>query len=548
MQQCGGGAALAKSTHLRACAARAIEDAGVLLDYHDCLLFLLAYPENAALHRTAERELERVAAAAKQLVERGSARERARLANSGVAWAPMTFAFGYDVVRWLARDHAGRVEIDSFDPGGASLPELLRLTLPALESELVAAEDVDAAEFLADASTGRRGSQLGWLVDQVEQLPCADIVRERLFDGLKAYVAIQPGASALSRTFVRGLRAKVFHHRAPLQRAVDARAIVDRPLAPLRRLDRSQAVHLLDSGRAMLMSLGRETDALAAAAPEGVEYHELGRGISIALYTMRPERRLALDSHVGFMLFKNSVPVAYGGGWPFFATCRIGVNIFAPYRGAESSLLFCEILRVYRQRFGIAHFVAEPSQFGAGNREGLESGAFWFYYRLGFRPVDARIAALAADEYEKIRGDRVYRAPLPVLRRFTRSDIELRLGDAPATGPCDPAELSVAVTAWIAKRFHGDRGAAVKYALRRTTRALGILGTENWPEAQRSALLALCPLLAMIPDLAAWTQRDKARLTALVRAKGGNEYHFFALLRSHARLESALSALVAVAD
>jgi len=548
MQQCGGDAALAKSMHLRACAAGAIEDASVLLDYHDCLLFLLAYPESATLHRAASRELERVAVAARQMLERGKARERAKLANTGVAWAPMTIAFGYEVVRWLAREHAGHAEIDSFDAAGASLPELLRLTLPPLESELLAGEDMEPAEFLADASAGRRGSQLGWLVDEIERLPCAEASRERLFDALKAYVAIKPGATSLSRTFVRGLRGQIFHHRGPLQRTVDPGMILDQPLAPPRRLDRGRAAHLLDSGRAMLASLGRETDALAAAAPEGVEYHELGRGTSIALYTMRPERRLALDSHVGFMLFKNAVPVAYGGGWPFFATCKIGVNIFAPYRGAESSLLFCQVLRVYRQRFGIAHFVAEPSQFGAGNREGLESGAFWFYYRLGFRPVDAPIAVLAADEYAKIRNDRTYRAPLPVLRRFTRSDLELRLRDAPATAPCDPAELSRAVTAWIAGRFHGDRGAAMKYAWRRATNALGMHDGENWPDAPRAAMLALCPLFAMIPNLAEWPERDKARLIALVRAKGGNEYRFFALLRSHARFESALRALTAAAD
>ncbi len=157
---------------------------------------------------------------------------------------------------------------------------------------------------------------------------------------------------------------------------------MSRPLAPPRALTRAQRRQVLDAGRAMLASLGRETDALAAAEPDGVEYHVLGRGVAIALYTMAPGRRLPLDSHVGFMLFKNSLPVGYGGAWPFLGTAKIGVNIFAPYRGGESAHLFCQVLRVYRQRFGIDHFIAEPSQFGGGNREGLESGAFWFYYRL----------------------------------------------------------------------------------------------------------------------------------------------------------------------
>jgi hypothetical protein len=105
--------------------------------------------------------------------------------------------------------------------------------------------------------------------------------------------------------------------------------------------------------------------------------------VAIALYTMAPGRRLPLDSHVGFMLFKNSLPVAYGGAWPFLGTAKIGVNIFAPYRGGESAHLFCKVLRVYSQRFGIGHFIAEPSQFGGATRR---LSPRLVYYRLGFRP------------------------------------------------------------------------------------------------------------------------------------------------------------------
>ncbi len=185
----------------------------------------------------------------------------------------------------------------------------------------------------------------------------------------------------------------------------------------------------------MLASLGRETDAISAAEPAGIEHHALGRGVTIALYVMAPGRRLPLDSHVGFMLFKNSIPVGYGGGWPFLTTAKIGVNIFPPFRGGESAFLFCQVLRVYHQRFGVDRFIAEPSQFGGGNREGLESGAFWFYYRLGFRPVAVRLAALAAEEYARMQRTPGYRPPLPVLRRFTRSDIELRLHPESARAP-----------------------------------------------------------------------------------------------------------------
>jgi hypothetical protein len=532
-----------KAALLRECGRSTLSDPETLLAYHDCLLFLLAYPESPRLHAAAQRELFRVAAAARVLLELGPARARARLANSGVAWAPMTIAFGYDIARWLAIEHPSHAEIDSFDDNGVPLPELLRHVLPAMEFELLSGE-AGPDEFLREASSGHRGTRLQWLIAQFAALPCTDSLREHLFDSLKAFVRISPGATALSRTFVRGPGERTYYHRGELKRAVDPQALISRPLAPPRALTRPQRRHVLDAGRAMLASLGRETDALAAAGPEDVEYHVLGRGVAIALYTMAPGRRLPLDSHVGFMLFKNSLPVGYGGAWPFLGTAKVGVNVFAPYRGGESAYLFCQVLRVYGQRFGIDHFIAEPSQFGGGNREGLESGAFWFYYRLGFRPVDAALAALAAEEYQRMRNTSGYRPPLPVMRRITRSDIELRSSSsAPVPAPCDPADLSLAVSAWIAKRFHGNRRKAVAAATRIATQALRVGETSGWPEAERAAFQSYCLILCRIRDLARWPATDKARAVAVARAKGGNEFRYYDLLQRHARLQAALREL-----
>ncbi len=258
----------------------------------------------------------------------------------------------------------------------------------------------------------------------------------------------------------------------------------------------------------MLAALGRETDAIALAYPDGVAWHELGRGIAVALYTMEPARRSPLDSHVGMMLFKNGIPVGYGGGWPFAGTCRIGINIFAPFRGGESALLFAQVLRVYRQRFGVGRFVVEPTQFGGANKEGLQSGAFWFYYRLGFRPIGARSARLASDEWARMQADRTYRTGIPALRQFTRSDIELRMRDV---GACEPADLSSAVTAWIGARYGGERGRALSAARRIVLRALGGIDDRRWPVEQQVAFRELALVVARIHDLAAVARPGQAR-------------------------------------
>ncbi len=525
---------------LLAAAGRRIDAAAVVVAYHDLLLFLLAYPASIALRDLAWQELARVADAAHALVETGSRRSRRQLRGTGVAWSDITIAFGWGIARWLVERFPEYAELDSFADGTLPLADFLRHALPAAEAELAAD---DAGDLLAQASAGTPGSRLGWLVAHWERLPCDDALRETLFDALAAFIRIEPRDSRLSRTFARGIPGRTYCHDR-LLRNVDAAAILATPLPPPVSLSREHREGLVDTARAVLAMLGRETDPITQADRLRTRCYRLGRGVTIALYSARPARRPAFDSHVGFMLFKNAVPIAYGGGWPFLATCRIGVNVLAPFRGGESAWLFCQVLRTYRALFGVGRFLVEPYQFGAGNREGLASGAFWFYWRLGFRPVEQGLRSLGEQEFARMKREAGYRTPIETLRRFTRSDLELPCGETKVED-ADPADLAAAVTAWISRRFRADRRRAETFAVRHVARALGVRGIERWPPDERAAFVALAPLVGQLPGLARWPDRDRRRLVAWMRAKGGDEYRFFALLHRHARLRNALGALAA---
>jgi hypothetical protein len=529
----------AKARALAAGASSDLTEPAALLAYHDCLLCLAAYPETRQLLATTRRELRRVAAAAHALYSRGPARGRAKLANTGVAGTEVTINFGWDIARWLVARFPRRAELDSFGDDGVPPPQILAESLAPMEFELAASE-ADALEFIAAASAGGRKSRLAWLVDAVQRLPCSDALRATLWDAMQPFIVIRTGRSLLSRTFARGLPAPTYYHREALPKRVDLRALVDEPLPAPRRLERADAEQVVDVGRAVLAALGRETDAIALTYPQGVRWYDLARGTAVALYAIRPERRAVLDSHIGMMLFKNGVPVGYGGGWPFLDDCRIGVNIFAAFRGGESALLFGQVLRVYRQCFGVGRFIAEPSQFGGTNREGLRSGAFWFYYRLGFRPVDADAARRAGEEWSRMGSDPRYRTPEARLRRFTDSDIELRLDP---TAEVETSELSHLVTAWIGARFGGDRNAAVRFATDRVARVLGATDRSAWRKDEADAFEALSPLVAQIPRLREWSEAERRSLVRVMRAQGGDPFRFHDRLRRHRRFAAALAAL-----
>jgi hypothetical protein len=83
---------------------------------------------------------------------------------------------------------------------------------------------------------------------------------------------------------------------------------------------------------------------------------------------------------------------------------------------------------------GVTAFSLDPYQIGFENEEGIESGAFWFYRKLGFRPTDPLVLKIAMKEEEKIRTRKGYRTSAATLRKLAHSPMifeldEKRIGD-----------------------------------------------------------------------------------------------------------------------
>ncbi|HET9338209.1 MAG TPA: hypothetical protein VFQ55_04360, partial [Casimicrobiaceae bacterium] len=514
---------------------RPFADVAALVDWHDLMLFVLAHPASRGEVVRANLELARVARAARAIALRGRAADRRALEHTGIAWTTVRASFGLAIARWLLARWPGAASLDSIDGDGA-LADVLATALPPLQADVAGGGHLDADEIVA-AFAGD-GDRAAWLVRTADALPAAEAVREHLYETLGSTLAVSPRASALARTFNRG-PAHAPYLVGALVRDVDVRAATGVPLPRARPPTLAQREAIVDASRATLAMLGRETDALSATSARDTAWHRLGRGVAIALHAPSAGRRGPLDAHVGFVLYRNGVPVAYGGGWPFLGGCRIGVNVFPAFRGGESAWLFAQVLRAYRQRFRIVRFVVEPSQYGRGSREGLVSGAFWFYWRLGFRPVVPRLLALAEAEAAKIAADRRYRAPIAVLRRFTEGDVALALEDAAV--PPDPADLAEAASGWLAARGGGDPARAERRALALATRYVGV--TLPTDPVERTAWRAWAPLLAQCPAIATWPDGARAGVAAVIRAKARDEYAFQAGLCAHRRLADALSRL-----
>jgi hypothetical protein len=66
----------------------------------------------------------------------------------------------------------------------------------------------------------------------------------------------------------------------------------------------------------------------------------------------------------------------------------------------------------------VTSFSVDPYQIGHENAEAVDSGAFWFYRKLGFRPTSPEVARLLAREESRMRATPGYRSSKRTLEKL----------------------------------------------------------------------------------------------------------------------------------
>jgi hypothetical protein len=307
---------------------------------------------------------------------------------------------------------------------------------------------------------------------------------------------------------------------------------ITRPVAKISRLAGRRGADLLDVAIASLAARHRETYHFNFANPEEVYVADVGKGISIAVFGLLPAHRFPLECTMGYLVLSNGVPLGYGGSSLLFKQVNTGVNIFDEYRGSEASYLWVQVMRVYHSLTGCTRFIANPYQLGYGNTEALRSGAFWFYYRLGYRPVDDGIRQLALVEDKKMRRKSGYRSHLGTLRRLVGCDMHLKLPDARQKEFFDEGWLatsSALATEVLGSGASDRRTTAAQRVVRGLLKDLGIRSVQAWTKNEKSGLLAMAPFVAAVKP-GDWNQAQKRRVRKLLKAKGGNQELAYARL------------------
>ncbi|MBA3806615.1 MAG: hypothetical protein H0X14_13000 [Acidobacteria bacterium] len=217
---------------------------------------------------------------------------------------------------------------------------------------------------------------------------------------------------------------------------------------------------------------------------------------------------------------------------------EIGFNIYYTFREGESAWLYAQILRLYRQMLGVTAFSVDPYQIGFENEEGIESGAFWFYRKMGFRPVRDEVMKLVTKEERKTAASKQYRTPPETLRELAVGHMLLEFPSSPRSDwdRFHVRNIGIAVQRRMASRFRGDAARMRSAAAAKVARALGVSVAE-WTEQEQRAFENLSLVLSLIPDLSRWTKDEKLAVARIARAKASaEEARYLRLMQQHHRL------------
>lgn len=478
-----------------------------MIEYYNHLLFKLAYPENEAGLKETQYQLHKFS---NEFIQKDQD-YRNRFVDSGLPGVEVVGFFTLRLLTECRKFDALNISLEYLDEDGLHPKEMMEFLLPEVEYEAIGASEKDKIDFLFELSGSKDKSELlDWLVGLFNQNTLSDKIKNVWFDKLKAVVSIHSSSLEWSKGYVNFALSEPYFHTDGILKKFDVYSIIRSPLKAPMHCSKLNIAKLLKVAQSTLLMISRETDPITYSNPKQVKYFELDRGFSIALFGLDSDRSLPLEFYIGYMMFKNGFPISYGGAWIFGKRALIGINIFEAFRGGESAYLFCQIMRTYSNFFKIEYFEVEPYQFGLNNQEGIKSGAFWFYYRLGYRPQDEKLQRLADREFQKIIRSKSYRSPEKILQTFTSSYLELRLNPDHVV-PVSASDWSRWITQRIKQQFGGNRNLALEYSLSLLKRKLKL---GNSFTAEHKGFQKLGILLALAVD---WDELNEAQIIHLSR-------------------------------
>ncbi len=508
---------------------------------HEELCFSRAWPDNPKLLTTVNRMLRNFSARADLNRFAGA------LENSGIAGTDIRFAFYRVTTQWLAERCGDSLTIDwkqfeAVDRLSRTLESLALLSeRGALQQYLYDTPDwID--RMRADDET-----DAVFLVRRFAALGGAEALRDSVYDELDIPFHLSSSATTPTRTqeYMRP-KAIQYQRRNIKRNTVDLRQAANRRIR-FESVSRRQAMRLVNLAKSAMVARSRDLDAFAYASADDVMRVHCGHGIQIVLVGMLPEKRYLLECEYGYLMLRNGVVLGYGTGTGLLGSCQIAFNLFPTFRGAETTELYACVLATLHKLFDADTFSVDSYQIGADNEEAIDSGAWWFYARMGFRPRASEATKLADAELRKAQ-KKGYRSSKSTLRQLAHYPLYFSLArkrqDVLPMVCTD--SFSLGVLDYVSKRFGSQREEGARRCSQELADALGVDSVADWPADEQLMWHRISPVIAAIADVAEWPKAERDTLVDVIQAKGGVcEKDYVMLFDAHKRLRRAVAAFAA---
>jgi hypothetical protein len=516
-----------------------------LIRFHDALLFLRAFPHNKKVAMLAEVLLGKIEAEVICLRDSGGDMDIFDDEKvSGIAGTVLREEHTYEVARWLAKRYPKQVTAEwDIDEQYGKLVNALPRFMPLLEDDSFVEPDIPFIKLMSKAA-GRPGHEWLWLMEQFESSSLSLKEKTELYDALGLFLNFNLTKVPASRTYARRKVSKLFIHDAPLtqRKQVSLAHELTSPNIPLRKLEVADAEQLLNQAREALTVRHRELYGTTRADANYVYQADVGRGVQIFVWGLPPDRRLPLRAYHAGCTFKNGVPINYLEAISLFDWVEVGFNTFYTYRDGETAWIYSKALHLLHQLTGVSCVSVYPYQIGYENEEAIQSGAFWFYRKLGFRPGKPELLAITEREEQKLAKNPQHRTSAATLRKLANGHIFYEFANAPR-GLYDSfstRNIGLAAQQRMAKHYGGN----LERMRRATTASLANIlqvSLETWSTTERDAFSNFAYALSLVPEIAEWSQAQKQQLTEIIRAKAGaEEKDYLRLLQQHEPLKHSM--------
>jgi hypothetical protein len=537
----GPDAAAERERLLRAYGRASCRSGKELRSLHETLCFARAYPDNQAVLDLVQDLLDRWERRA-DVHALGKA-----VRDLGMAGVPNAYPFFWPTARWLAERWPGALQVDWDNLEDADgVASLLQLLMPRAESPALEELPLTARQWVRHLKRDDEGDGT-FLVRRFAEANMDERWREEVFDSLDVPFVLAPARGTPSRTtsFIAGLPLCWQTHARSTVRPHLKREI-ERPPKRMRHVNRNHGAELVNAARVAMLTRERDLEQIAYASADDAWILEDEDGLCFVALGKVPERRFVLEATYVYLVVKNGVPVGYLQGSGLGGWAEINYNIFPPWRGRDAAALYARSLAVIHAFQHVSTFIVDPYQLGADNEEAIASGAWWFYYKLGFRSRGREARALALREQDRVTKRVCYRSSPSTLRELALSPMVLQLYDRPRFPYGGVGPVGLHASHCLSKRGGGLRSEGLASTSEEAAALLG--GTRDAREGlrghERDAFTEWSAIVVSLPGVSHWGPAQRRGLLDVIKARGGRTERAYVEALQHAPwVVDALAAL-----